>query len=68
MTNKLFRQITRWIHIIGSIVIIVYIYTSLGANPAFMTTVRFVTIPLLVLTGLAMWQQPRLMKLLRRNR
>ena len=67
MNGKLFRQIARAIHTVGSVVIAIYIYSSWSNDPVFTAMVQFVTIPLLALTGITMWQQARLLKLFQRN-
>ncbi|MEM8529434.1 MAG: hypothetical protein AAGF95_01240 [Chloroflexota bacterium] len=68
MSGKLFRQLARAIHTVGSVVIATYIYSSWSSDPVFTMMVQFVTIPLLALTGIAMWQQSRLLKLFQRNK
>lgn len=68
MNGKLFRQLARAIHVIGSVIIATYIYSSWSSDPVFTAMVQFVTIPILILTGIAMWQQARLIKLFQRNK
>jgi len=67
MSNKRFRQIVRAAHLIEGIMIGAYFYSPLGASAAYADLLRFVIIPLVVISGLVMWQQPRVLKLLRRN-
>jgi hypothetical protein len=67
MANRTVRLITRLIHLIGGAVLALYIYSPLGGDPVFSATVQWVTIPLLIITGIVLWQQPRLVRLLRRN-
>jgi hypothetical protein len=50
------RSIVRSIHIILSIPIFGYIFSPFEALPAYASKVRFVFIPLMVLTGLWMWK------------
>ena len=50
------RSIVRSIHIILSIPILGYIFSPFEALPAYAPKVRFVFIPLMVLTGLWMWK------------
>ncbi len=66
MSNKQFRQIVRFGHIVEGVLIAIYIYSPLSSNPAFDALIKFVILPLIVLSGLALWQQPRVMKVIRR--
>ena len=50
------RTIARWIHIIFSIPILGYVYSPFADLPEYAPVVRFVSIPVLVLTGLWMWK------------
>jgi hypothetical protein len=50
------RSIFRWIHIIGGIPIIGYIYDSSADTPNYAWSIRFVFFPVLVLAGLWMWK------------
>ena len=56
MTESAKRSIARWIHIIFSIPILGYVYSPFADLPAYAPMVRFVSIPVLVLTGLWMWK------------
>ena len=50
------RSIVRWMHIILAIPIIGYIYSPFEAIPDYAPLVRFVFLPLMVLSGLWMWK------------
>jgi hypothetical protein len=50
------RSIFRWIHIVISIPIIGYIYSPFEQIPNYAPAVRFVFLPVMVLTGLWMWK------------
>jgi hypothetical protein len=50
------RSIVRWIHITCSIPIVGYIYSPFEAIPDYAPAVRFVFLPLMVLSGLWMWK------------
>lgn len=50
------RSIVRSIHIVLSIPILGYIFSPYEALPAYAPKVRFVFIPLMVLSGLWMWK------------
>jgi len=58
------RSIVRSIHIILSIPILGYIFSPFEALPAYAPKVRFVFIPLMVLSGLWMWKGHLLRRLL----
>ncbi len=50
------RTIIRWIHIIMAIPIAGYVYSPFEELPNYAPVVRFVAIPVLILTGLWMWK------------
>ena len=50
------RTIFRWIHIVFAIPILGYIYSPFEQIPNYAPAVRFVFLPILVLTGLWMWK------------
>ncbi len=50
------RLIFRWIHIIFSIPILGYIYDSPSDTPNYAYSVRYVFLPVLILSGLCMWK------------
>jgi hypothetical protein len=50
------RSIIRWIHIIFGIPILGYIYDSPSDTPSYASTVRYVFLPGLLLSGLWMWK------------
>lgn len=50
------RLIVRWIHIVFAIPIAGYVYSPFEQLPNYASVVRFVAIPVLVLTGLWMWK------------
>jgi hypothetical protein len=58
------RSIFRWIHIICGIPIIGYIYDSPSDTPNYASTVRYVFLPVLLLSGLWMWKGHVLRRLL----
>jgi hypothetical protein len=67
MSNYKLRAILRLVHIVGGVTIIALIYSPWELQPLLFTTARFVVIPILGVTGVAMWQQARLSKLLKLN-
>lgn len=50
------RSIVRWFHIVLSIPIIGYIYSPFEEIPNYAPAVRFVFLPLMVLSGFWMWK------------
>lgn len=50
------RSIFRWIHIVFAIPIAGYVYSPFEELPNYAPVVRFVSIPVLVLTGFWMWK------------
>jgi hypothetical protein len=48
-------DILRWIHIIGGIFIGTFVYSPWGTEPAFIAIMQFVVMPVLIMTGIAMW-------------
>jgi hypothetical protein len=63
MTNATQRTIARWMHLILSIPIIGYIYSPFENIPQYAVPTRYVFFPLLALTGLWMWQGPRVRRM-----
>ncbi len=58
----------RVLHLAASVVLGAYIYSPWGADPTFSVVVRFLLLPLLAATGLAMWQYPRVARAMRGRR
>ena len=56
MTEAAKRSIFRWIHIVFAIPIAGYVYSPFDQIPNYAPAVRFVFVPVLVLSGLWMWQ------------
>jgi hypothetical protein len=50
------RSIFRWIHIVCGIPTLGYIYDSPSDTPNYASTVRYVFLPILLLSGLWMWK------------
>ena len=50
------RSILRWIHLVLAIPIAGYVYSPFEDIPQYAPPTRYVFLPLLVLTGLWMWQ------------
>lgn len=56
MSRGVTRVIFRWIHIVFAIPIIGYIYSPFDQIPNYAPVVRFVAVPVSVITGLWMWK------------
>ena len=50
------RSILRWVHLILAIPILGYVYSPFEEIPTYAPAVRFVFVPVLVLSGLWMWK------------
>jgi len=68
MANRRLRLLVRAAHIVEGLMLALYVYTPLQENPLFAGLIAYLVLPALFLSGLALWQQPRLMKLLTRAR
>ena len=55
MSNATKRAIVRWIHLIFAIPIIGYVYSPFAELPSYAPVVRFVSIPVLILSGFWMY-------------
>ena len=60
MSAKTLRDVKRTAHLIASAILIAYLYTPVGENEVTAVMVRVMVVPMLVGTGLVMWQMPRL--------
>jgi hypothetical protein len=58
MTEAAKRSIFRWVHIICGIPILGYIYDSPSDTHNYATSVRYLFLPVLLLSGLCMWKGP----------
>jgi hypothetical protein len=56
MKDATLRSIVRCIHILFSIPILGYIYSPFEQLPTYAPRVRFVVVPLMLLSGLWMWK------------
>ncbi|HTW67490.1 MAG TPA: hypothetical protein VME17_22885 [Bryobacteraceae bacterium] len=56
MNPGITRSICRWIHIVFSIPILGYIYSPFDQIPKYAGRVRFVVVPIMLLSGLWMWK------------
>jgi hypothetical protein len=56
MSSATKRSILRWIHIVFGIPILGYIYSPFEEIPNYAPAVRFVFLPVIVLSGFWMWK------------
>ena len=68
MSNKNLRNVIRIIHLIAAATLGMYFYSPIAGDETLRLIIQFVTLPSIVLTGSALWQQAYLNKLLNRNR
>jgi thiosulfate reductase cytochrome b subunit len=61
MTAAQQRKAQRIVHLVAALVLGGYLYAPLEAQ--LQGAVRFIVVPLLVATGIAMWQAPRIRRL-----
>jgi len=64
VSNKQIRDIQRVTHLVAALLLLLYVYIPLGSVPLLTTVLQFAVLPLLIATGMLMWQWTRLRKLL----
>ncbi|MEF1326967.1 hypothetical protein [Vibrio sp. M260121] len=64
MNGQLVRLVLRWTHIFCALLVGAALYSPLKTNDAFMTLTLFVLVPLVAITGVMMWKQGKVMKLI----
>lgn len=57
MSDRTMRAWLRWTHVLLGLALATYLYTPLHADQLATDAVRFILVPVLMLTGAAMWQQ-----------
>jgi hypothetical protein len=63
MSSKQIRIIARYAHLVEGILIALFIYSpALRNNGLYAGFIQFVVLPLIVLSGLLLWQLPRINK------
>jgi len=65
MSEVKLRMVLRWTHIILGLVILCYVYSPWSAIVTFQVLVKFVIVPIIVLTGIWIWKFAIFNKLLR---
>lgn len=66
--NKTTRTVLRWTHLLVGWLIGVFVYTPAHENETFVLLMQIVFLPVVILTGVWMWQQARIRRLYRRLR
>ena len=67
MSNKNLRIVIRIVHLIAAATLGMYFYSPVAGDVTLKIIIQFVTLPGIVLTGIALWQQAYLNKLLNRS-
>ena len=67
MSNKNLRNAIRIVHLMAAATLWIYFYSPIAGDETLRLIIQFVTLPGIVLTGIALWQQAYLNKLLNRN-
>jgi len=67
MSNKTLRNVIRIIHLTAAATLGMYFYLPMAGDETLRLIIQFVTLPSILLTGIALWQQAYLNKLLHRN-
>lgn len=62
------RQRQRVAHLLAGAVLLAYVYAAPALGPGFTAAVRWVVVPVLVISGVALWQWHRVRAALRRRR
>ena len=65
MTPTTFRSVLRWFHIFVALFVGSYFYSPLSTYEWSLPLIKFVLVPLLLLSGLAMWKQAKVMKVMK---
>jgi len=68
VSNKRQRDMQRAVHIVGGLLLLMYVYSPAGAVPVFGLLMQVVVMPVLILSGVLMWQGPRLRKVMQDRR
>lgn len=64
MSNKRLRTVLRYVHLVGAALIGTFVYAPWRSEAWFVLSMQVVIIPVLTLSGLALWQQARVGRLL----
>jgi hypothetical protein len=67
MSNKTLRNGIRILHLTAAATLGMYFYSPIAGNETLRLIIQFGTLPSILLTGIALWQQAYLNKLLKRS-
>lgn len=67
MSNKNLRNVIRLIHLMAAATLGAYFYSPIAGDETLKLIIQFVTLPSILLTGITLWQQAYINKLLNRN-
>lgn len=68
MSNKQLRNIVRLIHLVIAGCMAAFIYSPLRLDNNFAMIVQLIVVPVVVISGLIMWQQPLVVKFFKQGR
>lgn len=67
MQQAALRNVLRWFHILGGLVIGTYLYSPWSSDPVFTMVTLYIVTPAIVISGVCMWQQGKIARWLRRK-
>jgi hypothetical protein len=67
MSNKQLRNVLRVVHLLGGAVVIALVYVEAARTSPTFITIAQIIIPVVTISGIAMWQQAALSRLRRRS-
>ena len=62
MSPTRFRTVLRWFHIFVALFVGAYFYSPLATVSWSLPLIKYALVPLLVVSGLAMWKQAKVLK------
>lgn len=65
LTVQQLKRIERTIHLVGAALLMAFVYSSLIRNDTWIALVRFAVVPALSVSGIVIWQAPRIVRALR---
>lgn len=68
LSGREVRSVQRAVHLIAAGALGAYVYSPLAAEPGFVALVKLAVFPVLTVSGLLLWQYPRLRRWFARNR
>lgn len=67
ISNHRIRTMQRAMHLVAAAYLLFYLYGPLGQEPIVANITKFLVIPLLLITGMVMWQLPKLSRAFRKK-